>query len=208
MDAFHNNWLCSYPRPIQATVDNGSEFKSVFKEMGDNLGIKCRPTTSYNPQGNSIIDRIHQVMGNMLRSFELEERELDPEDPWNKFLQACAFGIRSTFHTTLQVSPGQLVFGRDMIHDVRFQANWDRIKNNKQKIIASSNRRENINRIKHNYYVGDHILQKPGLQRKLSAPKEGPYTILKVGTNGTIKIQGGIVHERVNISRIEPFFEH
>jgi hypothetical protein len=145
MDAFHNNWLCCYPRPIQVTFENGSEFKSVFREMCDNLGIKCRPFTSYNPQGNSVIERIHQVMGNMLRAFELEERELDPDDPWNEFLQACAFGIRSTFHTTLQASPGQLVFGRDMIHDIRFKANWDRIKNNKQKIIANSNKRENLN---------------------------------------------------------------
>jgi hypothetical protein len=37
MDAFHNNWLCRYPRPIQVTFDNGSEFKSVFKEMCDQL---------------------------------------------------------------------------------------------------------------------------------------------------------------------------
>jgi hypothetical protein len=129
-------------------------------------------------------------MGNMLRAFELEERELDPDDPCNGFLQACAFGIRSTFHTALQASPGQLVFGRDMIHDIRFQANWDRIKNNKQKIIANSNKRENLNRIKHNYNVGDRILlQTPDLRRKLSSPKEGPYTILKAGTNGTVKIQ-------------------
>jgi hypothetical protein len=74
MDAFRNNWLCRYPRPIQVTFDNGSEFKSVFNEMCDNLGIKCTPTTSYNPQGNSVKERIHQVMGNMLRAFELEER--------------------------------------------------------------------------------------------------------------------------------------
>jgi hypothetical protein len=30
MDAFHNNWLCCYPKPIQVTFDNGYEFKSVF----------------------------------------------------------------------------------------------------------------------------------------------------------------------------------
>jgi hypothetical protein len=71
-------------------------------------------------------------MGNMLIAFELEERELDPYDPWNEFLQACAFDIMSTFHTTLQAPPCQLVFGRDMIHDIRFQENWDRIKNKKQ----------------------------------------------------------------------------
>jgi hypothetical protein len=90
MDIFHNNWLCRYTRPIQVTADNGSEFKSGFKDMCDNLGIKCRPTTSYNPQWNSIIERIHQVMGNMLRAFELEERDLNPNDPWNDVLQACA----------------------------------------------------------------------------------------------------------------------
>jgi hypothetical protein len=52
------------------------------------------------------------------------------------------------------------------------------------------------------------LLQKPGLQRNLSAPKEGPYTILEVGKNRTVKIQRGIIHERINIRRIEPFFEH
>jgi hypothetical protein len=157
--------------------------------MCDNLGIKCRPSTSCNPQGNSILGILHQVMGNMLRALALEYRELDPDDPWNEFLQACAFGIRSTFHTTLQASPGQFVFGRDMIHDVRFQSNWDRIKNNKQKIISSSNKRENLNRIKHKYNVGDCVLlRKPGQRQKLSAPKEEPYTVLEVGTNGTVKI--------------------
>jgi hypothetical protein len=95
-----------------------------------------------------------------------------------------------------------------MIHDIQFEANWDRIKNNKEKIIATSNKRENLNRMKHKYNVGDRIiLRKPGIQRKLSAPKEGPYTILHVGTNGTVKIQRGIVHERINISNIESFFE-
>jgi hypothetical protein len=107
MDAFHNKWRCSYHTPIQVTFDNGSEFKSILKEMCDNLGIKCRPTTSYNHQRNSIIERIQQVIGNTFRDFELEERELDPDHPWNEFLQACAFGIRSTFHTTLQAFPGQ-----------------------------------------------------------------------------------------------------
>jgi hypothetical protein len=128
MNAFHNNWLCHCLRPIQVTFDNGSEFKGVFKEMCDNLGIECRPTAFYNPQVKTIIERKHQVMGNMLRAFELEERELDRDDPWNEFLQACAFGIRITFHTTLQASLGQLVFERDMIHGIRFQANWDRKK--------------------------------------------------------------------------------
>jgi hypothetical protein len=66
MDPFHKNWHCLYPRPIQVTFDNGSDF-FLIKEMCNNLRIKFRPTTSYNPRGNSIIERIHKVMGNMIR---------------------------------------------------------------------------------------------------------------------------------------------
>jgi predicted NodU family carbamoyl transferase len=69
MHAFHNSWLCRYPRLIQVTPHDGSDFKSIFKKMCDNLGIKCMPNTSYNPLGTSIIERIHQVVDNMLRTF-------------------------------------------------------------------------------------------------------------------------------------------
>jgi hypothetical protein len=128
----------SWPEIVEITDKRSQTVMDAFH--------KCSPTTSYNPQGKSIIERIHQVMGNMLRAFELEDRELDPDDPWNEFLQACAFAIRSTFHTTLQASPGQLVFGRDMIHDIQFEANWNRIKNNKEKNIATSNIRKSMHR--------------------------------------------------------------
>jgi hypothetical protein len=74
-------------------------------------------------------------MGSMLGATELEERELDPNNPWGEFLQACAYGIKSTYHTPLHASPGQLVSGIYVINDVRFQENWERINNNNQKII-------------------------------------------------------------------------
>jgi transposase InsO family protein len=70
-----------------------------------NFGIKCRHTTSYNPQGNSIIERVNQVMGNMLRDFELEETYLDKNNPWGNFLQACAYGIRSTSGAYAPLAP-------------------------------------------------------------------------------------------------------
>jgi hypothetical protein len=53
--------------------------------------------------------------------------------------------IRSTYHTTLQATPCQLVFGRDMIHNIAFIANWDQIQERKQDIINKSNQKENNN---------------------------------------------------------------
>jgi hypothetical protein len=96
----------------------------------------------------------------ILIAFELEEGDLGQNNPWGACLQACAYGIMSTCHTTLHVSPGKFVFGRDVIHDIRFQANWDRIKHNKQNIIEKSHKRENLNTLKHTYKVGYRILMR------------------------------------------------
>ena len=66
-DLFHNNWLARYPRPQFIVFDNGGEFKREFKQMCNNYGIIAKPTTSHNPQANSIIERVHKVVNEMLR---------------------------------------------------------------------------------------------------------------------------------------------
>jgi hypothetical protein len=51
----NNNWLCCYPRPKQVIYDNGSKFKLNFKLLRKQYGLKRKPTTKKNPQGNSIL---------------------------------------------------------------------------------------------------------------------------------------------------------
>jgi hypothetical protein len=41
--------------------------------------------------------------------------------------------------------------------------------------------------------------------RKLSLPRTGPYPVTSVYKNGKIRIQKGIVSERLNIRKITPF---
>jgi transposase InsO family protein len=205
-DLFHNTWLARYPRPQFIVFDNGGEFKREFKQMCENYGIKAKPTTSHNPQANAIIERVHKVVNNMLRSFDLEQENLEEDNPFEYFLQSTAWAIRSTYHTTLQATPCQLVFGRDMIHNIAFKANWNQIQKRKQDIINKSNQKENKSRIPYEYKVGDQVLlETPGILRKLSTPRTGPYPVTQVYNNGTVQIQKGIVKERVNIRRIAPF---
>jgi hypothetical protein len=93
-----------------------------------------------------------------------------------------------------------------MIHNIAFRANWDQIQKRKQDIINKSNQKENKSRIPYEYKVGDQVLlETPGILRKLSTPRTGPYPVTNVYKNGTIRIQKGIVSERVNIRRITPF---
>jgi hypothetical protein len=95
--------------------------------MCNNYGIIAKPTTSHNSQANSIIERIHNVVNDMLRSFDLEKENLEEDNPFDYFLQSTAWAIRSTYHTTLKATPCELEFGRDMIHNITFKADWNRI---------------------------------------------------------------------------------
>jgi cleavage and polyadenylation specificity factor subunit 1 len=113
-DAFDDAWLSRYPRPKYIGFDNGGENKGVFREMTENYGLTQKPTTNYNPQSNGVVERVHAVLNDILRTFELEGRELDENHPWDEFLFSAAFAIRATYHTTLQATLAQLVFGRDM----------------------------------------------------------------------------------------------
>ena len=128
-------WFCRYPWPTQVTFDRGNEFMGqAFKDMLTNdYGIKRKPITVRNPQVNAILDRINHVIANMIRTFNLEANYLDETDPWKGILSATAFAVRSTYHTTLKKSPGQLIFGRDMILNVKHEINWEYIKQQKQK---------------------------------------------------------------------------
>jgi hypothetical protein len=206
--AFDSYWLSRYPRPKEIGVDNGSHFKKYFTELIMNYGLERKSSTEYNPQSNGVIERVHQVLGNALRSFELEERELDPTNPWDEFHTSVAFAIRSTHHTTLKASPAQLVYGRDMFLPVKFVADWTRIRMQKQARINQSNERENKSRNHHVYTRGDRVLlTTPGILPKVKAPRTGPYRVENVYDNGTVTIRNGPVNQRVNIRRLTPYKE-
>jgi len=60
---------------VHPWFDNGSEYKNIFNEMCNHDRLTKKPSTPYYPQSNGIIERVHQVLNDSLRTFELEERE-------------------------------------------------------------------------------------------------------------------------------------
>jgi hypothetical protein len=130
-DLFHNTWLARYPRPQFIVFDNGvnsnvSSNKCVCKTI---MALKPNQlqVTTIHAQANAIIERVHKVVNDILRSFDLENNnenlEKQQDNPFDYFLQSTAWAIRSTYHTTLQATPCQLVFGRDMIQNIAFRVN-------------------------------------------------------------------------------------
>ena len=74
------------------------------------FGITVKPITSRNPQANSILERVHQTIGNIIRTFKVQDMILDDENPWDGILASTMFALRATVHTTTQHTPAQLVF--------------------------------------------------------------------------------------------------
>ena len=204
------SWLTRYPWPVRLQCDRGTEFMNEFAlTMQKDYGTDLSKSTVRNPQSNAILERIHQTLGNIIRTFEVhKDASMTSEESWQGIIAAAMFALRSTYHTTLQATPAQLVFGRDSVMNVQCQIDWTAIKERKRKLINSNNAKENAKRTPYTYHVGDKILVKQEWKAKYAdSPYKGPYEITKVSTNGTVRYQKGSVEDVINIRNITPYYE-
>ena len=90
----------------------------------------------------------------MLRTSELDMAESVKTSDIDVFLSDAAWAVRSTYHTVLKASPGAAIFGRDMLFDIPFIADWQKIGEYRQQLTDRSNARENKDRMDYDYIVG------------------------------------------------------
>ncbi len=124
------------------------------------------------------------------------------------FLSDAAWAVCSTYHTVLKASPGAAIFGQDMLFDVPFIADWQKIGEHRQKLTDLNNANEKEGRIDYDYKVGQKVLlRKDGILRNAESRwHKKPRLITLVHTNGTITVQCG-KKDRINIRRVKPFEE-
>ncbi len=140
-------WFSRYPCCHYMIYDNGSEFKLHFRDLCKTYGVKHKPTSIKNPQSNAILEHIHAVFTNMLRTAELDMAELVDASDIDIFLADAAWAICSTHHIVLKASPGAAIFGWDMLFDIPFIADWKIIGEHKQRLTDLNTARENEGRI-------------------------------------------------------------
>jgi hypothetical protein len=112
--------------------DDGSEFKLHFEALCKSFGIKRKPTSVKNPQANAILERMHQVITTMLCTAELDMVDTVVPSDKDAFLTDASWAIHSTYHTVLKASPGAAIFGRDMLFNIPFLADWNKIGDHRQ----------------------------------------------------------------------------
>ena len=90
-------WLVRYPWPVEITYDRegeflGREFKNIL--IKNEYGIKTNPYSHGKPQSNTIIERINQVLGKLVHTYNPQETYVDDADPWMGILAAEYFTVR------------------------------------------------------------------------------------------------------------------
>jgi hypothetical protein len=108
-----------------------------------------------------------------------------------------------------KTSPGAAIFGQDMLFDIPFLVDWNKIEDYRQSQADRSAKRENKKHIDNDYKVGDKVLiERKGILCKAEFRYgNNPWTIMTVHTNGTIRVQCRSKSERINIWRVTPFIE-
>ncbi|KAG7372183.1 integrase core domain containing protein [Nitzschia inconspicua] len=188
-DVVEDTWIARYPRPVRCITDNGPEFGQEFRDrLEKNLGIKVRSSTARNPQGNPIVERIHQSVGLILRVITPEENPRSFEDGKRVIRRCLATAIHACRCASSgaigDLSPGALAFHRDMLLDIPMQTDITILTTNRQGMIDRNLLKANAKRVKHDYAVDEKVLKQVslGLSDKLKPSYTGPYRISTVHT--------------------------
>ena len=101
-------WIACFGIPDDIKSDPGAQFtSSLWKELGNILGVKMQRTSAYHPQANGMIERLHRQLKNSLKA-----RTTGPY--WMDHLPKVLLGIRTAWREDPNCSPAKLVYGSSL----------------------------------------------------------------------------------------------
>ena len=206
---FENTWLSRYPRPLGVVHDGGPEFQDEFQTLLRRAGIRAKTISPYTPTANAIIEAVHKTIGQVLRVY-LELRPPRVQGEANRLMDTAfataMHATRCAAHSSLNhLSPGAVVFNRDMYLDIPIQADLITLRDLRQRQIDVRLLSENARRRPYDFKVGDQVYVINGRSHgdQAAMRKRGPYPIVTVHTNNTVTIQRANYQQRITIRRVE-----
>ena len=96
---------------------------------------------------------MHGVLANMMQMSGLDMSETVDPDYIDAFLKNAAWAIHATHHTVLQLILGAAIFGRDMLFDIPYLADWSAIGQHQQQAVNHDTEKLNKKHLDHNYTI-------------------------------------------------------
>ena len=196
------NFFTKFGLPKSVQSDQGSNFMSgLFQQVMHELGIKQYKSSAYHPESQGALERFHQTLKNMIRSYCF-----DTERNWDEGVHLLLFAVRESVQESLGFSPFELVFGHTVrgplrllkekllepdapslnllqyVTDMktRLQKVRDLAKDNLKDTQNSMAARYNQKAVDRSFIPGDQVLVLlPVTGKPLEAQFHGPYTIAK-----------------------------
>jgi transposase InsO family protein len=105
--------------PKKIILDRDSRFTYRFwTSLHSALGTQLNLSTTYHPETNGQIERVNQVMEDMLRMYVM-----DNQTQWEKYLPLVEFAYNNSFHSSIRMPPYEALYGRPC----RTLLSWDRL---------------------------------------------------------------------------------
>lgn len=153
-----------HSRPNRYVYNNRKKFIGwKFLFLLAKMGIKDICTAVWNPQSNEICKRIHQTIGYLLWVVLHNNPPMNMDDAnqvIDNVLTTCMHTTRCCVSSLIRISPGALVYGRNMIMDVQLIANLAAIRDSWQYTIDENLIKQNKERIERHFCLGDRAVSK------------------------------------------------
>ncbi|GFW25482.1 transposon Tf2-9 polyprotein [Trichonephila clavipes] len=102
---FYNHWISRFGMPYRVITDQGIQFRSeLFKNIGVICGFKLSTTTSYHPQCNGKIERIHRTLKAAIRAHNSVK--------WTQTVPTVLLRLRSALRSDTNYTIAQMVYGQ------------------------------------------------------------------------------------------------
>ncbi|KAG8481481.1 hypothetical protein CXB51_026332 [Gossypium anomalum] len=155
--------------PLSIILDRDPRFASRFwKKLQKALGTKLSFSTAFHLQTDGQLERVIQVLEDMLRCCVLEFQR-----SWEKYLPLVEFAYNNSYHSSLKMAPYEALYGRKC----RTPLYWTELKEN-----------QIYGRKEIEYQVGDKVFLKVspwkkvlrfGKKGKLSPRFIGPFEVIE-----------------------------
>jgi hypothetical protein len=100
--------VCLHGVPKKIVSDRGIQFTSRFWEkLHEAMDTKLNFSLVYHPQIDGQIERVNQILEDMLRACALKDKK-----SWDKYLLYAEFSYNNSYQKSLKMSPFKVLYGR------------------------------------------------------------------------------------------------